>query len=100
MTEDELTPLKNDNPTNWIDAYRDWLFVMEITSTNPAAQSGFAAGYSYGRERPINAVPADSVPMPTNENQAVLMALIGTKWVEEHAPHRLRNGHRKPPTSI
>jgi hypothetical protein len=32
-----------------------------------------------------------SVPMPTNEDQAALMALIGTRWLGDNAPHRLKS---------
>lgn len=36
-----------------------------------------------------------SVPVPKNEDQAALMALIGENWLRENAPHRLRT----PPQS-
>lgn len=32
-----------------------------------------------------------SVRIPTSENEAVLMALLGTQWLEQNAPHRLRS---------
>lgn len=34
--------------------------------------------------------PADTVPVPTNADQAALMALLGEAWLREHAPERLR----------
>lgn len=36
------------------------------------------------------------LPLPQNEHEAALMALIGTNWLTEHAPHRLK----KPPACI
>ena len=32
-----------------------------------------------------------TVPMPTNEDEAAAMALLGHAWLKEHAPHRLRD---------
>jgi hypothetical protein len=29
------------------------------------------------------------VPFPENEEQAVAMAIVGTQWLKENAPHRL-----------
>lgn len=33
---------------------------------------------------------AREVALPQNEDQAALMALLGTNWLMQHAPHRLR----------
>lgn len=36
-------------------------------------------------------VPAgESTPIPVNEEQAALMTLLGTQWLEQNAPHRLK----------
>lgn len=37
-----------------------------------------------------NVQPKGTVPMPTNEDEAVGMALVGEAWLREHAPHRLK----------
>jgi len=31
----------------------------------------------------------ESVPMPINEDQASMMALLGHRWLQDNAPHRL-----------
>lgn len=33
--------------------------------------------------------PGCDVPIPVNEDQAALMALVGINWLKEHAPHKL-----------
>lgn len=37
------------------------------------------------------AAAAEGVKIPTNEDEAALMALLGMNWLKEHAPHRLRS---------
>lgn len=38
----------------------------------------------------LAAMPADSVKMPTTEAEAELMAKVGMMWLEQHAPHKLK----------
>ncbi len=42
----------------------------------------------------LKGLGADVVPLPTNEDQAVLMALLGTNWLSQHSPHRLTDAGR------
>lgn len=36
------------------------------------------------------AQPVGDMPMPTNEDQAAAMQMLGQAWLEQHAPHRLK----------
>lgn len=38
----------------------------------------------------LAAMPADSVKMPTTEAEAELMTKVGMVWLEQHAPHKLK----------
>ncbi len=45
-------------------------------------------------------IDPDSPALPQNEEQAALMVLLGTKWLEDHAPWRLtKNGVRSAPAA-
>ncbi len=41
-------------------------------------------------QAPANAVPPNAVKIPESEEEAALMGLLGTNWLEQHAPHRLK----------
>lgn len=41
-------------------------------------------------------VPANSVKMPTTADEAALMTLLGTAWLKEHAPERLKASAVQP----
>lgn len=52
--------------------------------TGPQHDAALAAYHA-----PSQPVPADRIKIPTNEDEAAGMALLGTKWLEDNAPHRL-----------
>lgn len=45
--------------------------------------------------RALAAIPADTVKIPTGEDEAALMVLLGTDWLKQHAPHRLKASTRE-----
>lgn len=51
---------------------KDWETIREALSIMRAVQVG-----------------EPSVRIPTSENEAALMTLIGMEWLNKHAPHRL-----------
>lgn len=61
---------------------------------NEAAASKGLILQAHVRDLLLEAVGAQraEVPMPTNEDQAAAMSLVGEAWLREHAPHRLRAG--------
>lgn len=46
-------------------------------------------------DRALSAPDHKSVPMPQNEDEAALMALLGELWLREHAPHRLKRAEQR-----
>lgn len=53
------------------------------------------AAWGYVAER-IAETDGTTVRMPTTEDEAAMMAVIGEAWLREHAPHRLRANERQP----
>jgi hypothetical protein len=43
----------------------------------------------------VTAAPAGTVKIPTCEDEAAMMCLLGSKWLEDNAPHRLRETYKQ-----
>lgn len=56
---------------------QEWVGVQDLRR---AFQSAHAAP----------AQDAQAVKIPTSEDEAALMVLLGTDWLKQHAPHRLK----------
>lgn len=48
----------------------------------------------------LAAAPADRVPIPTDADQAAGMVLVGTAWLKEHAPERLKAPAEQAPVAL
>ncbi len=55
-----------------------------------AALDEFCARFATHPEQALQAGGGDTVALPTNEEQAELMAKVGMAWLHQHAPHRLK----------
>jgi hypothetical protein len=53
-----------------------WLSVQLAIALAKAVEAGF--------------LPGDHVRVPTSDDEAAMMVLLGERWLRENAPHRLR----------
>lgn len=70
-------------------AFETWLYRVCPSGDVTEVQRKWEASSDY--DELFQPQPVDEVRIPTGENEAALMAILGTNWLAAHAPHRLKS---------
>jgi hypothetical protein len=90
------TQLKNENPTDRVLLLYETLhYGAEVFSEIIHRISGYEIGYWELIDMTAQLIEERDreqkrVRIPTDENEAFLMAVLGMNWLEQNAPHRLK----------